>query len=126
MAGYGNILQQLAGGAPPNAMGMGLGKPPTMPNAPPPPTGIGAMATGDPGTAKKAAGDDAISSLRALQAAAPNLKMAIDGMIDAIKSGISAPDAGGGAPPPDVPAPPGAPMPDMPSTTGPGNGSPGL
>jgi hypothetical protein len=117
---YGQALGAL-GGAPPMpppaaVQGIDMGKPPVMPNMPPPPTGVGAMPVGDPSTTKKAAADSAILALRELKGHYPNLGGMVDSTIDAIKASAkgAAPKPGGaigepaalGTPPPATPATP--------------------
>lgn len=116
---YGNTLQALLSkaspqvGAPPAAASLGMGQPPQMPGLPPPPTGLGAMPTGDPSTTKKAAADQAILALREVKGHYPQLATMLDATVDALKAaaqpaqpnGASAP-----APPSGAGEPPTAPM----------------
>jgi hypothetical protein len=118
---YGDLLNQPApGGAPPigpppqaAALGAGLGAPPKMPGVPPPPTGAGAMPTGDPSTDKKEAADNAVMSLREVKGHYPSLGAQVDTMIDQIKSVAKA--AGTKSPGLGEPAKPGADATTVPS-----------
>ena len=73
------------GGMSPNPASQGMGPVPAMKGLPPPPTGIGKMPVGAPGTTKKVAGADAISSLRNFIGFAPELANEINNLIDKIK-----------------------------------------
>jgi hypothetical protein len=127
---YGNILQKLATGgaapagvAAPAALGVGVGAPPKMPDLPPPPTMTGAMPTGSPSTDKKAAADQAVTSLRDLKGHYPQLGTMLDATVDAIKAAATGP--GGAAPtgPLGAPSAPGTPPPAVPAPAA--SGSPG-
>ncbi len=119
MAGLGAAYKDAVGGM------MGGGMPPAskFPGGPPPPTGIGAMDTGDAGTPRATAAS-AIMQLRKLVDAYPEMGDRVDGMISEIKSATSdsakpttEPMGGDDLPPPEMPplpmggagAPPGAP-----------------
>jgi transcription elongation regulator 1 len=96
-------------GAPSAALGAGMGAPPNLgPGMPPPPTGVGAMSSGDPSTSKKVAADSAVLALRELSGQIPALAPAINMLVDQIKAASAAP-----APqaPPTSPMIPGAPPP---------------
>jgi hypothetical protein len=119
---FGDILAKLGGGggaapgAPaPAAQGVGLGAPPVMPGLPPPPSGVGPIPTGDPGTTKKDALDNAVLALREATGHAPNLKSAIEAMIDSLKAEAQKDDGapGLGSPSPPGSAPPNPPPPDL-------------
>lgn len=69
----------------PPAATQGLGDPPKLPGLPPPPTNIGAMPIGSPGTTAKTAGDDAITALRVFQGFVPSMTQEIEAMIGKIK-----------------------------------------
>jgi hypothetical protein len=69
----------------PNPASIGVGTPPNMPGAPPPPTGKGAIPTGAPGKTKIAAGGEAISGLRNLQGFVPEMLNQINEWINQIK-----------------------------------------
>ncbi len=109
-------------GAPPGAaLGINAGAPPKMPGMIPPPTGKGAIPTGDPSTTKKEAADNAILALREMKGHYPSLATSADSMIDQIKSSSKA----SSAPKPGLgdPIPPGAPPADTSSTSQ--SGTPG-
>jgi hypothetical protein len=74
-----------------------------MPGLPPPPTGVGAIPTGDPSSDPKEAADNAVLALRDLMGHFPSLKPTIDGAIDQIKSAAKNANKG---PAPSAPPPP--------------------
>jgi hypothetical protein len=96
-------------GAPSAALGAGMGAPPNLgPGMPPPPTGVGAMSSGDPSTARKTSADTALLALRELTAQIPSLGPAISQLIDQIKMTVTAPTP---TAPPTAAAIPGQPQP---------------
>jgi hypothetical protein len=104
---YAGSLQALLGAAggggggapslgtpPPNPASLGMGTPPSLPGLPPPPTGMGAMPTGDPATTKKAAADQAILALREAKGHYPSLGSMLDATDDALKTAATGAEAG--------------------------------
>ena len=112
--GYGSVLQGLMQSAPPTPASVGMGAPPSMPGLPPPPTGVGAMPTGDASTTQKAAADQAILALRQASGFFPSMSTAINGMIDQLKasSKSSAPQPVGTPKAPGAPVPAANPLPE--------------
>lgn len=111
MAGTNPYLSALAGAQP--------GPPPPTVNVggPPKPTGIGAMATGSPGTSPREAASAAVAALRELQKSHPQMGDQISGWVASI---ISAAQANPGATnatgtPNPLGAPPAAAAPAMPA-----------
>lgn len=92
---------------PPNAASLGTGAPPDLSGGLPPPTGTGAMPTGNSNSVdKKSAIDQAVLQLRDVMGHVPNLQSQVQQMIDALKN--------------EVAPKPGQPGPDVASGTGPG------
>lgn len=112
---YLGALKTLAssGGAPTPPASLGQGKPPDMPNLPPPPTDTGPMPTGTLGSDSKVAVDTAVLALREVQSFAPSLQSQIDGLISQLKELASAKPP---APPAGEPSPPGSDPPATPPT----------
>ena len=118
---YAAALANLGAGGPPPpppaaAQGVGLGAPPKFEGALPPPTGMGQMPLGAPGTSAKSSADEAILALRAAQAFFPSLGPQVSGLIDALKSAaqqaqakptvaLGTPSKLGSSPPPANPIP---------------------
>ncbi len=128
---YGDLLGKLGGasGVPPAAHGLGMGAPPKMPGAMPPPTGVGAIPSPLGGTDKKLAADEAILKLRDAMSHFPALAPKLTETIDALKAAASgsAPPTAGAPPPPaqglGAPSAPGTPPPPVPGPDV--SGSPG-
>jgi hypothetical protein len=119
----GQILQAAAGRTNPAAMAAPPGPLPPQEGLPPPPSGVGAIPTGDPGTTAKGAADTAILGLRECVGHYPSLAPVIQATIDAIKAAAQTkggpPKAGLGQP-----SPPGTPPPVVPASGA--SGSPGM
>jgi hypothetical protein len=79
---------------PPNPASLGTGDPPDLSGGLPPPTGVGAMPTGNDSVNKKSAIDQAILALRDVTGHVPNLSTQISSMVDALKSESAPKDPG--------------------------------